>query len=177
MNKENTSGQSADLFSNLLGGIEKLVKLAEDLQKNGENISKEGEVDLGSIKEGLKANYSFTVKTAGGASSGNATSARPKTRPAKKDEAKPDVVVPREIELDVDVFEEADAIKIFAQFSGVTDQDIVVALNGDILEIDAKSAQQHFRKEILLSTTVTGEIHRTFKNGVLELTLPLAAAS
>jgi len=177
MNKENTSGQSGDLFSHLLGGIEKLAKLAEDLQKNSENISKEGEVDLSSIKDGLKANYSFTVKTAAGSASSNAASARPKTRPANKSTAKSDIVVPREIELDIDVFEEADAIKIFAQFSGVADQDIAVALNGDILEIDANSAQQHFRKEILLSKKVTGKIDRAFKNGVLELTLPLAAAS
>jgi HSP20 family protein len=176
MNNEKSSEQGGELFGGLLGGIEKLAKLAEELQSSAENISKEGEIDLGKIKEGLKANYSFTVKTAtGGASSaGNTNTFRPKTRAAKATTEKPTVAVPREVEPDIDVFEEADAIKIFAQLSGASAQSVSIVLNGDILEITAESAQQRYRKEILLPKKVSGYIQRTFKNGVLEITLALA---
>ncbi|MBU0716512.1 MAG: Hsp20/alpha crystallin family protein, partial [Verrucomicrobia bacterium] len=47
-------------------GLERLVDLASKLKEAGGEMNKEGEVDLGHLKKGMKAVYGFTVKSAVG---------------------------------------------------------------------------------------------------------------
>ena len=50
----------------LFKGIENLIDLAAKLKESGGQISKEGEVDLSHLKEGMKGVFGFSVKTAVG---------------------------------------------------------------------------------------------------------------
>jgi HSP20 family molecular chaperone IbpA len=165
-----------DPIGNILEGLERLAKLAENLQQSAENFSKEGEIDLSRIKEGMKASYSISFKTAAGSRA--RTSAFSKEfgrKSAQQNSATSEVVVPAQVEPETDVFLEAAAIKIYAQLPGVEEKDIKITLNKDILELEAQSSKQRFYKELLLPKSVQPEsMEKRFHNGVLEITFILA---
>ncbi|MEK7274259.1 MAG: Hsp20/alpha crystallin family protein, partial [Candidatus Desantisbacteria bacterium] len=48
----------------LFKGIERLVDLAAELKETGGEIKKEGQIDLGHLKEGMQGVFGFSVKTA-----------------------------------------------------------------------------------------------------------------
>lgn len=147
----------------LFQGIEKLVDLAAHLKDAGGEIRKEGEIDLGNLKEGMKGVFGFSVKTA----AGGRTVVEPfgnikKTRKG--------ATVKEEREPITDVFDEDDEVRIYAEMPGVTEKDIVVELKGDILTISAKSGDRKYRKECLLGSSVKpGTLTTSYKNGVLEV--------
>ncbi len=165
-----------DPIGNILEGIERLAKLAENLQQSAEKFSKEGEIDLSRIKEGMKASYSISFKTAAESRARTSTFSKEfAKKAAQQRSAASEVVVPAQVEPETDVFLEAAAIKIYAQLPGVEEKDITLTLNKDMLELEAKNAKQRFYKEILLPKPVQSEsMEKRFHNGILEITFILA---
>ena len=47
----------------LFKGIEKLIDMGAELKEAGGEISKEGEIDLSHLKEGMKGVFGFSIKT------------------------------------------------------------------------------------------------------------------
>ena len=147
----------------LFNGIEKLVDLASELEKAGGEIKKEGEIDLGNLKDGMKGVFGFSIKTAMGGRPvvehfGNI---KKTPRGAKVEEEREPIT---------DVFDEKTEIRIYAEMPGANEDDIKIDLKGDILNISAKGKDKKYRKELLLpakgrSKTLTS----TFKNGILEI--------
>ena len=148
----------------LFKGIEKLVDLASDLKEAGGEIKKEGEIDLNHLKKGMKGVFGFSVKSAVGGKPTVETFGQK----IKKTPKGP--TVEEEREPIIDVFDEKDEIKIYAEMPGVNEEAISVHLKGDILEIMAVSKDRKYRKEILLPAKVEPKtLERSFKNGVLEI--------
>ncbi len=174
MTKEKINAK--DPIGNILEGIERLAKLAENLQQSAENFSKEGEIDLSRIKEGMKASYSISFKTAAGSRARTSTFSKEFARKAAQQRsATSEVVAPLQVEPETDLFLEAAVIKIYAQLPGVEEKEITLTLNKDILELEAKSLKQRFYKEILLPKPVQPEsMEKRFHNGILEITFILA---
>lgn len=147
----------------LIKGIEKLVDLAEDLKDSGGGIKKEGEIDLGHLKEGMKGVFGFSIKTAVGG--------KPIVEPfgnIKKTPKGP--TVEEEREPMTDVFDEKEEVRIYAEMPGVNEEDIKFDLKGDILDISARSGERKYHKEVLLPIQVKKEaLSYTYKNGVLEV--------
>jgi HSP20 family protein len=147
----------------LIKGIEKLVDLAEDLKDADGELKKEGEIDLGHLKEGMKGVFGFSIKTAAGGkpiveSFGN----------IKKTPQGPTVEEVREPI--TDVFDEKEEVRIYAEMPGVNEEDIKFDLKGDILDISARSGDRKYHKEVLLPTKVKAEtISSSYKNGILEV--------
>lgn len=150
----------------LFSGIEKLIDLAADLSaKGGEaggEINKEGEIDLGHLKKGMKGVFGFSVKTAGSGKTivepfGNIK----KTPKGPKVEEKREPIT--------DVFDEKEEIRIYAEMPGVNEKDIKVELKGDILEINAQTNERKYYKEILLPAVTTKDLTFSYKNGILEV--------
>jgi len=147
----------------LFKGVEKLIDLAAKLEEAGEEIKKEGEIDLTHLKKGTKGVYGFSVKTAVGGkpvveSFGN----------IKKTTKGP--VVEEDREPITDVFDEEEEIRVYAEMPGVNGENIKVDLKGDILEISARNRDRKYRKEILLSAKVIPEtLTSKYKNGILEI--------
>jgi HSP20 family protein len=147
----------------LFKGIENLVDLAAKLKEAGGEISKEGEIDLSNLKEGMKGVFGFSVKTAVGGrpvveSFGN----------VKKTPRGP--TVEEEREPITDVFDEGQEIRIYAEMPGVNQEDIKLDLKGDILDISAQSGDRKYRKEVLLPAKVRAEtIVSSYTNGILEI--------
>jgi len=152
-------------FGGLFNGIEKLVDLAAKLKEAGGEIKKEGEIDLGHMKKGMKGVFGFTVKTMAGGKSvvepfGN----------IKKTPKGPQVEEEREPM--TDIFDEKEEIRVYAEMPGVNAKDIKLDLKGDILDISAQTGDRKYHKEILLPAKVETAIPvPSYKNGVLEVRL------
>ncbi len=150
-------------LGSLFKGIEKLVDLAEKIEKSGGEIKKEGEIDLSHLKEGMKGVFGFSIKTAVGG--------KPIVEPfgnIKKTPKGPKVEEEREPI--TDVFDEKEEIKVYAEMPGVNQEDIKLDLKGDILNISAQSGDRKYHKEILLPAKVKPEtLESSYKNGMLEI--------
>ncbi len=147
----------------LFQGIENLVDFAAHLKEEGEEIKKEGEIDLSHIKEGMKGVFGVSIKTGLGGkpvveSFGN----------IKKTAKGP--TVEEEREPITDVFDEKDELRIYAEMPGVNEDEIKLNLSGDILDISARNQDRKYRKEILLPSKVKAEtLTSNYKNGILEV--------
>lgn len=147
----------------LFKGIEKLIDLAAELKEARGEIKKEGEIDLGRLKEGMKGVYGFSIKTAVGGRPVFETFGN-----IKKTLEGP--VVEEEREPLTDVFDEKDEVVVIAEIPGVSEEGISVDLKGDILEISAVGKNRKYRKEVLLPVQVKKEtLSYTYKNGILEV--------
>ena len=147
----------------LFKGMEKLIDLAAELKEAGGEIKKEGEIDLSSMKEGMKGVYGFSIKTAIGGKPVFETFGN-----IKKTTEGP--IVAEEREPLIDVFDENSEVLIIAEIPGVSDDGVVVDLKGDILEISAAGKNRRYRKEVLLPRQVRKEtLSYTYKSGILEV--------
>ena len=156
-------GAAALSLGGLFKGIENLVDLAAKLKQANGEIKKEGEIDLGSLKEGMKGVFGFSVKTAAGGESivesfGN----------VKKTSQGP--TVEEEREPMTDVFDEGDEVRIYAEMPGVNEKDIQLDLKEDILDISARTGDRKYHKEVLLPAKVRADtITSAYNNGILEI--------
>ena len=147
----------------LFKGIENLIDMAAKLKEAGGEVSKEGEIDLSNIKEGMKGVFGVSIKTMVGGkpvveSFGNVK----KTPEGPK--------VEEEREPITDVFDEDEEIRIYAEMPGVNQEDIKLDLKEDILDISAQTGDRKYHKEILLPAKVTAEtIVSSYNNGILEI--------
>ncbi|MFH1798260.1 MAG: Hsp20/alpha crystallin family protein [Candidatus Omnitrophota bacterium] len=147
----------------LFRGIEKLVDLAGDLKEAGGEVKKEGEIDLGRLKEGMKGVFGFSVKTA----MGGKTVVEPFGN-VKKTPKGPKVEEEREPI--VDIFNEKDEVVVMAEMPGVKQEAISLDLKEDILEIKAVSKDRKYRKEVLLPAKVQAKtLTSNYRNGILEI--------
>lgn len=147
----------------LFKGIEKLIDLAEKIKESGGEIKKEGEIDLGKIKEGMKAVYGFSVKTAVGGKPVFETFGNIKATPEG-------TIMEEEREPLTDVFDEKDEVIIISEVPGINGEGITFDLKEDILEIQAVGKNRKYRKEILLPSKVKKEtLTHTYQNGILEV--------
>lgn len=150
----------------LFSGIERLVDLAAELKEAGGEIKREGDIDLGHIKEGMKGVYGFSIKTAAGGKPVFETFGNIK----KTTEG---AVVEEEREPLTDLFDENHDILVIAEIPGVQAEGVAVDVKGDILEISATGKNRKYRKEVLLPMQAPKEtISHTYKNGILEIRIP-----
>jgi HSP20 family protein len=147
----------------LFKGIENLVDMAARLKEAGGEINKEGEIDLSNLKEGMKGVFGVSIKTAVGGkpvveSFGN----------VKKTPAGP--TVEEEREPLIDVFDEDQEMRIYAEMPGVNEADIKLDLREDILDISAQTGDRKYHKEILLPAKVQADtLVSSYNNGILEI--------
>ncbi len=155
----------------LFKGLEKLIELAAAVKEAGGEIKKEEEIDLGHIKEGMKGVFGFTIRT--DIRRPTVAGRRPiKVEPfghkIKKTPKGPKVEEEREPI--IDVFDEKEEIKLYAEMPGVNEEDIKLDLKGDILDISAQREDKKYHKEVLLPTKIKAEtLISSYKNGILEI--------
>jgi len=147
----------------LFKGIENLIDLAAKLKDSGGQISKEGQIDLSHLKEGMKGVFGFSVKTAVGG--------EPIVEPFGNIKQTPtgpsveDVRVPL-----TDIFDEEHEIRVLAEMPGINQGDIHLDLKDDILDIRAESGKRKYHKEVLLPAPVKpATMTSRYNNGILEI--------
>lgn len=171
MKKKNAEKEGLDIdfgigklsFGGLFKGVEKLIDLAAELKESGGEIKKEGEIDLGHLKKGMKGVFGFSIKTAVGG--------EPIVEPfgnVKKTSKGP--TIEEEREPITDVFDEKEDIRVYAEMPGINEEDIKLELKGDILNISAQTGDRKYHKEVLLPAKVKSEtLTSSYKNGILEI--------
>jgi len=163
-NRNKVEGLDIDFgLGGLFKGIENLVDMAAKLKETGGEINKEGEIDLSHLKEGMKAVFGFSVKTA----VGGKTVVEPFGN-VKKTPQGP--AVEEEREPITDVFDEDGEIRIYAEMPGINQADIKLDLKEDILELSARTGDRRYHKEILLPSKVRADTMTScYSNGILEV--------
>jgi len=150
-------------FGGLLKGIGDLIDLASKLGEEAEEISKVGEIK--GLPKQAKGVYGFSVRTMVGGKPIIETFGNLKETPKGP-------VVEEVREPMVDVFDEKDHILVIAELPGVSEQEIKIDVEGDILKLSASNRDRKYAKEILLPAKVKKEgMKSTYKNGILEVTL------
>ena len=70
----------------------------------------------------------------------------------------------------IDVFDETEEIKVYAEMPGVSKEDIKLDLKEDILDISARNGDRKYHKEVLLPTKLKAEnMTSSYTNGMLEV--------
>jgi HSP20 family molecular chaperone IbpA len=72
----------------------------------------------------------------------------------------------------IDVFEEADCLRVTAELGGVEEKKINLKVKGKILEINAENSAGEYNKKVQLPYTVDKKIMQSsYRNGILEVKL------
>lgn len=155
-------------FGGLFRGLGDLMDLISDLADTEEGEqTKSGEFEVKGLGDKARGVYGFSVRTGIGGGPrverfGN----------IRKTEAGPVVAEVREPL--VDIFDEGQEIVVVVELPGVTEGDIRVELNGDIVALET-TGERKYAKEILLSEPAeAGSLRQSYTNGILELRLKKA---
>lgn len=151
----------------LFKGIGKIIELVSQMEEEGlGEVSRTGEIK--GLGEKAKGMYGFTIRTGLGGTP--EVSQFGNIRPTPKGPVVEEVREPM-----VDVFDEADRLLVIAELPGVEEGHIHLEVKDDILVISAEDKERKYSKEVLLPCTVdAGKMQSSYKNGVLEVTLPKA---
>lgn len=144
----------------LLDGLGRLVEMADKLQQT--QINKQGEIDLGRMRQGMKGVFGLSVRTV--------ADNKPIVEPfgnIKKTADGPSVQEEREPM--TDVFDEEGEIKVYAEMPGVNEEEIKIEVKGDVLDI-LSAGERKYRKVVLLPLQADGkDLVSSYKNGILEV--------
>ena len=144
-----------------------LVEKLDELSESGGDLSKTGE--LRGDGQQVKGMYGFTVKMGLGDD-------RPRVEPfgnLRRDNKSGHTVVQEVREPVVDVFEEEKHVLVVAEMPGIGVKDVQVEVEGDLLTISAEHGDKKYRKEVLLTESVSPEkLQITCNNGVVEIRCP-----
>jgi HSP20 family protein len=157
-------GGIQDIFQ----GMSNIIEALDKMDKSGETeFAKKGEIK-GLDKNGLKGVYGFSVKLGG-----HGLPVVEKFGNIKEDDDGP--VIEEVREPITDVFVEETYVLAVVELPGVTEDEIVVELMGDVLVIHAASkvvSGRQYTKEILLNVPVQPDsLVKHYKNGILEVRL------
>jgi HSP20 family protein len=71
-----------------------------------------------------------------------------------------------------DIFDEPGHISVVVELPGVTNDEIKIEVEGDILTLEAAGRDRRYSKELLLPAQVdAASLHRSFQNAILEIRL------
>lgn len=145
-----------------LAGLTDLIEKLGELAETGRELRESGEIG----DDKLKAVYGLRVRVGAGGSPlgaepfGNVEIDRKRKRAIVKEIREPMV----------DVMEEPDAIAVVAEMPGVTAADVSVAVEDDLMTIEAARGEKKYRKEVLLPKPVSPDNPRiTCNNGIVEI--------
>ncbi len=150
----------------LLGGLGSFIEKLGELAERGEELHKEGEIR--GKDDRLRGVFGFNVKVGLGDEGikiepfGNVRNDKETGRPVVHEVREPMV----------DVFDEQDHVLLVAEMPGVSEGDVGIELEGDILTISAAKGDTKYRKEVLLPQAFTAaQMSHTCRNGILEVKL------
>jgi HSP20 family protein len=154
----------------ILRGLGDLVGKLGDLAETGEKMKRSGvfDVDTGS-DENAKAVYGFSVKM--GLNENEELKVEPFGN-VRRDEQTGVTSVQEVSEPLIDVIEELDHVLVLAEMPGISDADVSIELNGDVLTINAACGSKKYYKEAVLPRSFDSQgMTSSCRNGILEVKL------
>ena len=172
-NEKKGEGISIDFgLGGLFNGLANLMDAATKLTEKGEELSRTGDLKFSGLEKikglkDLKGVYGVRIRTL--------ADGRPSVQPFGNIKKTPQGPVVEEMrEPIVDIFEESEEIHIVAEMPGIEEKDVNLEIEGDILNINADAENRKYQKEILLSRPAkTADMAWTYKNGILEIRIPV----
>ena len=167
--KETKEDITIDLgFGGLFKGLGNFLDLVSEMtEEDKQEVTRKGEFRVKGLGEKARGVYGFTIRTGIGGT--------PKVEPfgnIRSTEEGPVVAEVREPL--VDVFDEGEEIVIVAELPGVSQEDIRVEAQDDIVSLETTGARK-YAKEILLPESVDAPtLTKSYNNGILELRLKKA---
>lgn len=150
-------------FGELFKGIGDLIDLASKLSEQAGEIKKVGEIK--GLPKKAKGVYGFSVRTLVGGKPLIETFGNIKETPKGP-------VVEEVREPIVDVFDEKDRVLVIAELPGISEENIKIDIEGDILKLSAENEGRKYAKEVLLPAKVKKKtLESSYKNGILEIKL------
>lgn len=148
----------------LLGGLGGLLEKLGDLAEKGEELRKSGV--LGPEGKKLQGVYGFSIKVGLGE---EGVTVEPFGN-VRKDEQTGKTVVDEIREPMVDVFEEQDHVLVVVEMPGISQDEVRLDLQDDILTISAEHQDKKYHKEVLLPAVFPAEkMGYACHNGILEV--------
>jgi|TARA_B110000977_G_C10981703_1_gene456380 HSP20 family protein len=154
----------------ILRGLGDLVGKLSELAETGDKMKRSGifDVDTGG-GDNAKAVYGFSVKM------GLNENEEPKVEPfgnVRRDEKTGVTSVQEVSEPLIDVIEESDHVLVLAEMPGISDADVSIELNGDVLIINAACGSKKYHKEAVLPRSFDSQrMTSRCRNGILEVKL------
>jgi len=154
-------------------------EMEESMRKEFQELSKKAPENLvreRTLPDGTKVKewgpfvygYSVTIDPEGRPKVREFGNVKPGTEPAK-----PRISIREEREPLVDVMESDDTVKVIAELPGVEKKDIKLHGTEDSVTISVATAERKYHKEVKLPfKTDSKRAKSSYKNGVLEITLP-----
>ena len=152
------------LFKGLGNFLDLLSDMIETSDEQGGETNRSGEFKVKGLGDKARGVYGFSVRTGIGGIPrvehfGN----------IRNTQSGPEVAEVREPL--VDVFDEAQEIVIAAELPGVSDAEIQIDIQEDVLTLET-NGERKYAKEILLPALVdAASLQRTYQNGILEIRL------
>ena len=162
-NKENKPKWQENL-EGIFGGVSEIINKLSDVAEKGKSISETGNITDKSDK--IKGIFGVSVNF-------GINGSKPDIKPfgnIHKDEKSGESTVQEVREPLVDIFDEDEYILIVAELPGISNKDVKIEIEDDILIFNAKRGEKKYQKEILLSESFTkSQIKTSCNNGVLEI--------
>jgi HSP20 family protein len=160
----------ADNIEGILNGLSELVGKLKDVAETGEEMKRSGvfDVDSGAGKN-ANAVYGFSIKM------GRKENEEVKVEPfgnVRRDDQTGETSIREVSEPLIDVIEELDHVLVLAEMPGISDDDVSIELNGDILTINAASGRKKYYKETVLPRSFDSHgMSSSCRNGILAVKL------
>lgn len=170
-NEQDSSKRTTEIsldfgFGGLLEGLGNLVKQVADLAESdeGQGVKQKGMFRVKGLGEETKGVWGFSIRTG----LGGTTKVEHFGNIRTTDEG-PHVARVREPL--VDLLDETREIIIVVELPGVSEEEIHISIEDDILALETKGAHA-YAKEVLLPTSVLADsMRQTYRNGILTLRL------
>ena len=151
-------------FSRIARGLADLFEFLSDLEPG--ETPRRGRRE----KNGMVVEYSFGKRGLGEDADERAAAPPREAPPAAERRHKPAAA---EISDPVtDLFDEPDEVVVLFELPGITRNQVRCRLDGDILTLEAKSGERHYRKEVLIEAKLAATTpQQRLRNGILEVRL------
>ncbi|MCX6599017.1 MAG: Hsp20/alpha crystallin family protein [Acidobacteria bacterium] len=161
-------GSSGAGIGGILKGLGDLVDKLAEIEKQGEELRRSGE--LRGSDGRLRGIYGVNVRVGLG---GEGVQVEPFGN-LKPDRTAGDAMVHEIREPVCDVFEEEDHLLIVAEMPGVSQADVKLEADGDLLTIEANRKDRKYRKELQLPRAIDPtRAAISANNGVVEIRCPV----
>jgi HSP20 family protein len=150
MSNDSPPNSLGGLLSNLTRLVEKLDEAAED------GVDVERKVEFGSGEDSLNGVFGLHIRSGVG-KPGDGDAREVTVEPfgnVREDDTTGSVVVEEVREPVTDVYDEGDCVRIVAEMPGVTAEDVILDVDGDVCVLKADTDRHRYQKEMHLPQPV-----------------------
>jgi HSP20 family protein len=149
----------------ILGGLSGLLRTLGELAEKGEELKRSGSL---TDKQGREVNFRYGVRVRT-LNEGRDVRVEPFGN-LKRDERTGEATFQEVREPVCDIFEEDDHVKLVLEMPGISESDVTLDVQGDVMTISAERNGKRYRKEVLLPAALEcSKMSVACNNGLVEV--------